>query len=553
MALSTTAPTASVLIMLELARPSISRAAAHAVRMAVQPSAALSAPGHAARSFSSVAMPLPASARRGRAIARPLACARRHISVQRSSAYAQLAPEDLDHLAACLSSPATRLLTTLPPASPEAEVARATPDELNTYNIDWMGKYVGKSQVVVKPKTTEEVSKVLQYCHERNLAVVPQGGNTGLVGGGVPVFDEVVLNLSNMNSIRKFDPVAGTLVCDAGCILESLDNELAGQGYMMPLDLGAKGTCHIGGNVATNAGGLRFLRYGSLHGNVLGLEVVLADGTIVDGLSTLRKDNTGYDLKQLFIGSEGTLGIITGVSIVTPKKPEAVNVAVFGLESFEKVQQTFVKAKRFCSEVLSAFEYVDQSAFDVVQKHTQTKDPFDQRYPFYVLIETQGSNKEHDDEVRDIPGLGSSRLTCMQKLNALLENLMETETVVDGVVAQDPNQATKLWSLRELIPEAAGKEGKTYKYDLSMPIPDFETLSKHLKQHLKDQGVWAGEDGAGIREVVSFGHIGDGNQHINVIADRFDEKYEKAIEPHIYEWVSAHKYVYSLARLGSDY
>jgi len=195
-------------------------------------------------------------------------------------------------------------------------------DDLLPYNIDWMKKYRGKSRLVAKPKTTEQIAKLVKYCNENKLAIVPQGGNTGLVGGGVPLFDEIIISTNNLNKIRDFDHISGTLVCDAGCILEVLDNYLAERGYMVPLDLGAKGSCHIGGNVATNAGGLRLLRYGSLHGNVLGLEVVLPDGTILENLSTLRKDNTGYDLKQLFIGSEGTLGIITGVSILTPRRPK---------------------------------------------------------------------------------------------------------------------------------------------------------------------------------------------------------------------------------------
>ncbi len=322
--------------------------------------------------------------------------------VSRSEAFAKISGEDVDALAACLSSPATSLITTVKPASSSTKVNHVSQDELDAYNNDWMNKYHGSSHLVIKPKTTEEVSKVMKYCHSKNIAVVPQGGNTGLVGGSVPVFDEVIINLSNMNNVRSFDAVAGTLVCDAGCVLEVLDNHIAEKGYMMPLDLGAKGSCHIGGNVATNAGGLRFLRYGSLHGNVLGLEVVLADGTVLDGLSTLRKDNTGFDLKQLFIGSEGTIGLITGVSIVTPRRPEAMNVAVFALASYEDVQKTFVTTKQHCGEILSAFEFMDQDAFDLVQTHAtrQVKDPFQERHPFYVLIETSGSKKDHDDEVR---------------------------------------------------------------------------------------------------------------------------------------------------------
>ena len=167
-----------------------------------------------------------------------------------------------------------------------------------------MGKYHGAARVALRPRSTAQVSAVLAHCSARRLAVVPQGGNTGLVGGSVPVFDEVVLSTSAMNKILAFDPVAGTVTCQAGCVLQTLDEHVAERGHTVPLDLGAKGSCHVGGNVATNAGGLRLLRYGSLHGSVLGLEAVLADGTVLDMLSTLRKDTTGYDLKQIFIGSE---------------------------------------------------------------------------------------------------------------------------------------------------------------------------------------------------------------------------------------------------------
>jgi FAD/FMN-containing dehydrogenase len=262
-----------------------------------------------------------------------------------------------------------------------------------------MRKYRGHTKLVLKPGSTIEVSKVLQYCNENMLAVVPQGGNSGLVGGSVPVFDEIVINTARMNKIRSFDEVSGTLVVDAGCILEIVDQFLAEKNHMFPLDLGAKGSCHIGGNVATNAGGLRLLRYGSLHGNVLGIEAVLPDGRIVDDLSRLRKNNTGYDIKQLFIGAEGTIGIITGISILCPQRSEAVNVAFFGLESFEKVQEAYKEAKGQLSGILSAFELMDGKSQDMVHTVTGKKRPLENEYPFYCLIETSGSNKEHDDEV----------------------------------------------------------------------------------------------------------------------------------------------------------
>ncbi|CAH2107478.1 unnamed protein product [Euphydryas editha] len=198
------------------------------------------------------------------------------------------------------------------------------------FNIDWIKNCRGQSQLVLKPKTTEEVSRILSYCNDKRLAVCPQGGNTGLVGGSVPVFDEIVLNFALMNKIISLDEISGALVCEAGCVLENLDNYVRDHNLIMPLDLGAKGSCQIGGNISTNAGGLRLLRYGNLHGSVLGLEAVKADGTVVNCLRTLKKDNTGYHLKHLFIGSEGTLGVVTKVAINCPVLPKAVSLGYFG-------------------------------------------------------------------------------------------------------------------------------------------------------------------------------------------------------------------------------
>ncbi|PWN26471.1 putative DLD2-D-lactate dehydrogenase [Jaminaea rosea] len=433
--------------------------------------------------------------------------------------YAKLTGEDITAFASFLSSPSSSLLTTIQPSDSSCGVKPVGQDELDGYNADWMNKYKGRSQLVVKPKSTQEVADVVKYCYEKRIAVVPQGGNTGLVGGSVPVEDEVIISTALLNKVRSFDEVSGTLVCDAGCILESLDREIGAKGYMMPLDLGAKGSCHIGGNVATNAGGLRFLRYGSLHGNVLGLEVVLPNGEVLDGLSTLRKDNTGFDLKQLFIGSEGSIGLITGVSIVTPRRPSAQNVAVFAVDSFDAVQQVFGRVKSHCGEILSAFEFMDQDAFNLVVHHG-IKNPFEAKHPFYVLIETSGSNKDHDDE----------------KLSGLLEELMESSMITDGVMAQDESQAGSLWSLRESIAEAAGKKGAVYKYDLSMPIPKMNELVEHLRQRFNDAGV-LGQDKQ-IKDVVGYGHIGDGNLHINIVAEAYAPEIEALIEPYVYEWTS---------------
>ncbi|MCJ1363970.1 hypothetical protein MMC16_003079 [Acarospora aff. strigata] len=395
-------------------------------------------------------------------------------------------------------------------------------DDLESFNSDWMRKYRGHTKLVLKPGTTEEVSKILKYCNDQMLAVVPQGGNSGLVGGSVPVFDEIVINTSRMNNIRSFDEVSGTLVVDAGCILEVVDHFLAEKNHIFPLDLGAKGSCQIGGNVATNAGGLRLLRYGSLHGNVLGLEAVLPDGTIVDDLSKLRKNNTGYDIKHLFIGGEGTIGIITGVSILCPQRPKAMNVAFFGLESFDKVQRAFREAKGQLSEILSAFELMDGQSQDLVHKVTKKKRPLDGEYPFYCLIETSGSNSEHDSD----------------KLEKFLEHVMGEEIVSDGVLAQDETQIQSLWSWREGIPECLGHWGGVYKYDVSIPLPELYQLVEETRERLSSAGLMGADEKHPVVDVVGYGHMGDSNLHLNVATRRFDKDVESKLEPFVYEWIS---------------
>ncbi|KAL2753814.1 hypothetical protein ACRALDRAFT_1043946 [Sodiomyces alcalophilus JCM 7366] len=395
--------------------------------------------------------------------------------------------------------------------------------DIQPFNEDWMRKYRGESRLVLKPASTKEVSEVLKYCNEQKLAVVPQGGNTGLVGGSVPVFDEIIINMSRMNTIRSFDEVSGTLVVDAGVILEVADQYLAERGYIFPLDLGAKGSCQIGGNVATNAGGLRLLRYGSLHGNVLGLEAVLPDGTVVEDLCTLRKNNTGYDLKQLFIGAEGTLGIITKVSVICPQRSSAVNVAFFGLESFDKVQQAFRAAKGQLSEILSAFELMDSTSQELVHAVRQGQKPLEGDHPFYCLIETSGSNSDHDYE----------------KLESFLEDVMSKEIVSDGVLAQDSTQAKSLWSWREGIPECLGHWGGTYKYDVSIPLNDLYRLVEETQERMENAGLVGSDDTYPVVGVVGYGHMGDSNLHLNVAVRRYDPRIEQILEPFVYEWIQS--------------
>ncbi|RQM26657.1 hypothetical protein B5M09_002053 [Aphanomyces astaci] len=376
-------------------------------------------------------------------------------------------------------------------------------DEVAPFNSDWLNKYHGHSSVVLRPKTTQEVSDILKYCNDRRLAVVPQGGNTGLVGGSVPVHDEVILSTGNMNVIESFDDVSGIVVCQSG--------------YMMPLDLGAKGTCQIGGNASTNAGGLRLLRYGSLHGSILGIEAVLADGTIVDCLSTMRKDNTGYDLKQLFIGSEGTLGVITKLSVLTPPRPASINVALVGCNSFDAVQKTYVAARRHLGEILSAVEFMDRASLDMVLRSQSTLvDPLETACPFYVLLETAGSRADHD----------------MDKLDAYLAHVLESGDVVDGTVAQDAHQARKLFGIREDITLALSATGYVYKYDVSVPMDAYYTIVEDTRNHLK-----AFDD----VQVVGYGHLGDGNMHLNISTPTYNSQVMAAIEPFVFEWTAARR------------
>ena len=391
-----------------------------------------------------------------------------------------------------------------------------------------MRKYRGHAKLVLRPRSAEQVSQILKYCNDNSLAVVPQGGNTGLVGGSVPVFDEIVVSLKLMDNIRSFDETSGILVVDAGVILEVADNYLAERKHIFPLDLGAKGSCQIGGNVATNAGGLRLLRYGSLHGSVLGIEAVLPNGTIVDDLGTLRKNNTGYDLKHLFIGGEGTIGIITGVSIQCPQRSTAQNVAYFGLESFERTREAFSVAKSQLQEILSAFEMMDRNSQILVNKAKGLKLPLGDEHPFYCLVETSGSNGEHDSE----------------KLQAFLEYVMSEGIVQDGVLAQDQTQIKELWACREGIPESLGHWGIVYKYDLSMPLKEMYSLVVDTRQRLKEAGLMGesvDDESFPVVDAVGYGHMGDQNLHLNVPTRRFDKRVEECLEPWVYEWLSKRK------------
>ncbi|KAI4466387.1 d-2-hydroxyglutarate dehydrogenase mitochondrial [Holotrichia oblita] len=359
-----------------------------------------------------------------------------------------------------------------------------------------------------------EVSKILTYCNENRLAVCPQGGNTSIVGGSVPVLDEIVVSTELMNQIVSLDDVSGVLVCEAGCILEDLDNKLSKLDLMMPLDLGAKGSCHIGGNVSTNAGGLRLLRYGNLHGNILGLEVVKANGEILDLLSMLKKDNTGYHLKHLFIGSEGTLGFVTKVAVQCPTKPKTQNLAFLGLENYENVLETFKAGKGCLSEILSAIEVIDNESMDVVREHLNLRSPIGE-YPYYLLIETSGSRDEHDQE----------------KLNSFVEMALAKRFILNGTVVTEPSKFKDIWSIREKIPETFKREGYVFCYDFTLPLQNYYKLVHEMRQYMGSQA----------RRVFGFGHLGDGNLHLQISIKEFNPDILDYIEPHIFNRVKEMK------------
>eukprot|EP00004_Rigifila_ramosa_P003367 TRINITY_DN1361_c0_g1_i1.p1 TRINITY_DN1361_c0_g1~~TRINITY_DN1361_c0_g1_i1.p1 ORF type:complete len:483 (+),score=94.22 TRINITY_DN1361_c0_g1_i1:71-1519(+) len=391
-------------------------------------------------------------------------------------------------------------------------------DKLQPMNRDWMGHYQGTSKVALRPKTTHQVSDILRHCNQRRLAVVPQGGNTGLVGGAVPKGSEIILSMSLMNKIREFDAVSGILVAEAGCVLQDLDAYVQQHNHTMPLDLGAKGSCQIGGNLATNAGGLRLLRYGSLHGNTLGIEAVLADGTIFDNLRQLRKDNTGYDLKQLFIGSEGTLGVITACALAVPPRPASVNVLCVACPSYTAVQLTFKTAKSVLGEILSAVEFEDEQTLRLVttQLPARALDPLPHlKAPFYMVIETSGSNNAHD----------------IEKIEAFMKECVDSGSALDAVLASNEKQRAALWLLREGAATALAQSGYVYKYDLSLPLSVLYSLVELTRKKI---------EGKKLGNVFGYGHIGDSNLHLNVTTPSQSDEVLSELEPFLFEFTAQH-------------
>jgi len=348
---------------------------------------------------------------------------------------------------------------------------------------------------VVRPASTAEVAAVVGICAEAGLAIVPQGGNTGLVGGGVPPTDRdnIVLALGRMNRVRAVDPVNFTMTVEAGCILAHLHEAAAAVDRLFPLSLGAEGSCQIGGNISTNAGGIAVLRYGNTRELVLGVEVVLADGRVWDGLRGLRKDNTGYDLKQLFIGGEGTLGIVTAATIKLFPKPREIETAFLGLGRIEDAMGLFAHARAATADQLTAFELIPRAGLDLAQAYIPGAiDPLDRRHPWYVLLEM--SSSQSDSGIRAL-------------LERLLGEALAEGLVADGVVAESEAQRHQLWRIREAIVEAQLYSG-SIKHDVSVPVSRVAEFVTRASDAVAARLP-------GIRP-IAFGHVGDGNIHFNL-------------------------------------
>ena len=370
--------------------------------------------------------------------------------------------------------------------------------DLSAYTEDWRKRVRGKALAVVRPGSAGEVAGIVKACAAAGVSLVPQGGNTGLAVGSVP--DEsgtqVVLSLQRMNAVRQVDAANLTITVEAGCILQSLQEVAEKAGFLFPLSLAAEGSCTIGGNLATNAGGTQVVRYGNARDLCLGLEVVTAQGEVWHGLSGLRKDNTGYDLKDLFVGSEGTLGVITAATLKLYLQPAARLTAWAAVPSMQDAVTLLGLAHQNLGAGLTGFEVMGQFALSLVDKHfAQLRVPLFKEAPWCVLLE----NSDHESESH-----------AREQFERLLETAFEQGCVSDAVVAENLSQAKSLWHIRESIPLAQAEEGLNVKHDISIAvsrIPEFvETTDALLARALP-----------GIR-LVNFGHLGDGNLHYNVQA-----------------------------------
>ena len=371
------------------------------------------------------------------------------------------------------------------------------PAEIAPHVEEWRGKYKGHTPLLLKPATSGEVSAILRICHETGTPVVTQGGNTGLVGGQIPFHGEVLLSTKRLNKIGAVDTRGMTVTAGAGVTLAQVQQAADDQNLLFPLSLASEGSCTIGGNIATNAGGTHVLRYGMTRALVLGIEVVQANGSVLDLQRALMKDNSGYDLKQMFIGSEGTLGVITAATLKLFAKPDVSVTAFAAVPSPAAALKLLGLMQARTGGMLSAFELIPRIALDFVTRHIEgTRDPLAAPSPWYVLMEATGGREA----------------SLAASFEAGLAGAINDGVASDAVVAGSQTQAAALWKLRESISESQKREGASIKHDIAVPvaaIPDFIARATPVVQALVP----------GVRP-VSFGHLGDGNLHFNFNAPR---------------------------------
>lgn len=368
--------------------------------------------------------------------------------------------------------------------------------DMAPYLNDWRGRYHGAARAVVRPADTEQVAAIVAACCRAGVPMVPQGGNTGLCGGATPLVDglAVVLSLSRLRRVRGLDVDNNTLCVEAGCTLAAVQDAAQAADRLFPLSLASEGSCEIGGNLSTNAGGVQVLRYGNMRDLVLGLEVVLPDGQIWNGLRGLRKDNTGYDLKHLFVGAEGTLGIITAAVLKLFPAPRARSTAWIAVPDPLAAVSLLARMRAACGDRITAFEIVGRSALELVLEHIEgARDPLSAPAPWCVLVELS-------DTLKDAP--------LDEMLQRELEAAMDDGLVLDAAVAGNLAQTAALWALRENISEAQRIEGLSIKHDIAVPVSRIPAFLDLAGQRLK--AAWPD-----VR-IVAFGHIGDGNLHYNL-------------------------------------
>jgi FAD/FMN-containing dehydrogenase len=368
--------------------------------------------------------------------------------------------------------------------------------DLSAYTIDFRRLYKGVTPLVLMPREVAQVARILSICDRDELAVVPHGGNTGYCGGATPdeSGSQIVLSLRRLNRVRRIDVDDYSMVVEAGCTLAEAQAAAQSKDRLFPLSLGSQGTAQIGGNLSTNAGGTAVLRYGMMRDLVLGLEVVLADGRVMSGLRSLRKDNTGYDLKSLFIGAEGTLGVITAACLKLFPKPADIATALVGLETPRHALELLGHLRSTAGEELTAFELMPRIAVELTVRHISgVANPLDQNAPWYALVELSAAS-------------AGERLAGV--LGESLQEAAERSLLKDASIATSLAQSHAMWKLRESIPEAQRHHGASLKHDVSVPIskiPELIERGSALVRRLAPEG-----------EVVSYGHMGDGNLHFNV-------------------------------------